>query len=302
MDLKGRRDIRDIFFDRLIERFENDQRIVLITVDMGAASFKNLTACSRRRFFNVGVSEANAISVSAGLSALGFIPVVYGITPFLVSRARAQLRHDISIGNRKIMLVGSGVGLTYPQDGPSHHTLDDIALIASLPGFKVSTPCNQNTTEKVLEDFFSDSKEGSVFVRLDKGLEPTFYESSVSDEVSNSAILRRSKSSHSIHEIVVTKTPDILVDLLDSKDSRDILYIHTIMIQNSSSLGDFLEKYKRVVVCDESDNFSGLSNFVRLALVNKNVEIVDKSSDVKFIQEKYSRRVLRAHYNMSRNV
>ncbi len=143
-------DIRDLFFENLIRKMKIDKKIIFLSVDMGSQTINQNYRFIKDRYFNVGVSESNAISVAAGLSRRGFKPFVYGISTFLFNRPRAQIRHDSVIGNAPINIIGSGNGLTYPQDGPSHHSVDDFMSLSSFPKSSLMIPFSKKSVEKII--------------------------------------------------------------------------------------------------------------------------------------------------------
>jgi len=106
-------DLRDLFFEELVQKMKDDKNTILLSVDMGSQIVNQNMDFIKNQYFNVGVSEANAISMAAGLSSRGNEVFVYGISTFIFNRPRAQIRHDSIIGNNPINIIGSGDGLTY---------------------------------------------------------------------------------------------------------------------------------------------------------------------------------------------
>lgn len=290
-------DIRDVFFESFLKRFELNDNMVFLTVDMGSATLKKLSSEAQKRYFNVGVSEANAVTVACGLASSGILPVVYGITPFLVSRARAQLRHDFSIGGKKMLLIGSGVGLTYAEDGPSHHSLDDISLIGSLPNFDVATPLEKITAEITLDQFLDEKRSESIFVRLDKGPAPALSKNCSNESIARSCLTIRRGDRQSA-EVHVTATPDIFNELIKTESPNDIVFVYSISASTIEEIQETLAVYSSVVVVDESDYRGGLSNIVRASIINSGTKLIDKSLRVDFVQEKHTRKELRKLYQL----
>ena len=163
-------DLRDAFFETLVELLVANEKIVLLSIDMGSHVIQHNRQLMGDRYINVGVSEQNAVSLAAGLSSQGYIPFVYGISSFLINRPRAQIRHDAVIGNNKINLIGSGPGLAYDLDGPSHHCLDDIQMMRTLPNIKVFSPFDAATA--ALAARAAVGSNCLTYCRLDKGTYP----------------------------------------------------------------------------------------------------------------------------------
>lgn len=167
-------DIRDAYFDTLLERMNHEPaKSMLLTVDMGARSLTLPHLTREANIINVGVSEQNAVTMAAGLSSRGVKTFVYGISAFLLNRARAQIRHDAVIGNNPVHLIGSGPGLSYDRDGPSHHSLDDIALMRTLPNTVILSPFDEMTAKLAVMCAFGETR--TTYCRLDRGDFPDLH-------------------------------------------------------------------------------------------------------------------------------
>lgn len=132
--------------NRIIELIEadaaGDPSVVFLTGDLGFSVVEPLQAALGDRFVNMGVAEANMISVAASLAAVGLRPFAYSITPFITSRCFEQIRNDLAYQRRAARLIGVGSGFSYGTLGPSHHGLEDAAIMASLPDVVVANPGN----------------------------------------------------------------------------------------------------------------------------------------------------------------
>lgn len=126
-----------------------DSRIVFLTGDLGFSVVEPLQAALGARFLNMGVAEANMISVAASLAATGLRPLAYSITPFISSRCFEQIRNDVVYQRRAVRLIGVGSGFSYGGLGPSHHGLEDANIMASLPELIVLNPANVSELDRV---------------------------------------------------------------------------------------------------------------------------------------------------------
>ena len=283
-------DIRDAFFEKFVELFKKDKKSILLSVDMGAKTLKENIDLIGDRVFNVGVSEANAVSVAAGLAAKGYKPFVFGIAAFLVNRARAQIRHDISIGNRRIGLIGSGPGLTYAEDGPSHHCLDDISMFRSFPSFTVMTPWNARSSILSAEAIFNEPN--SVYVRLDKG-KGYVDEKSQLRPLKNNCWLKEMKS----NTLVIT-VGTVIAHLEEEFKNFDILLILSIKKDLKEELGSVVNNYKEIIVLDESYDSSGIYSIVSEAVAEFSLTtLTNRTSKCLYVQEKWPRTELIKAYS-----
>lgn len=119
-----------------------DPSTVFLTGDLGYSVVEPLVPALGERFINMGVAEANMITVAASLAATGLKPYAYSISPFITARCLEQIRNDVCYQERAVRLIGVGSGYSYGTLGPSHHALEDATLMAALPGLIVLNPGN----------------------------------------------------------------------------------------------------------------------------------------------------------------
>src|SRR5262249_9793601 len=132
--------MRDAFVRTLTESVANDERIVALTADLGVKMFDELALRAPGRFVNVGIAEQALVGVAAGLSYAGKVAVAYSNAPFITSRAHDQVRVDVAFARANVKLVGVGGGVAYGYLGMTHHAVEDLALMRSLPELTVLTP------------------------------------------------------------------------------------------------------------------------------------------------------------------
>jgi transketolase len=168
--MSGPIDIRDAFFDEIYKIAKNDGNVVLLTADMGALSLERFRRDYPDRFINVGIAEQNLISAAAGLSLAGKKVFVYAIIPFVTLRCLEQIKVDLCVMNLPVTIVGTGAGFTYSSDGPTHHAIEDVSVMRSLPGMVIFNPSGQETAVIAAQNAYKAN--GPVYVRLDKGIWP----------------------------------------------------------------------------------------------------------------------------------
>lgn len=154
--------MRNAFVAKLTELARKDERIVLLVGDIGFGVFENFKREFPKRYFNLGIAEQNSIGVVSGLAKEGFFPIFYTIIPFLLYRPFEQIRNDLCINRRDALLVGVGAGLSYGALGPTHHALEDIGVMSTLPDIRIYTPSSPAMVGQSLE------------VAMTKGLGPSY--------------------------------------------------------------------------------------------------------------------------------
>ena len=281
------KDIREEFFELLVEKMIKDKRIVVLSVDMGSQTISKNFKYIKNRYFNVGVSESNAVSVAAGLSRRGFKPFVYGISTFLFNRPRAQIRHDSVIGNAPISLIGSGSGLTYPQDGPSHHSVDDFMALSSLPKSSLMIPFDKKSVKKIIDHCLE--KKTTNFIKLEKGISPSI----------------KFKYSNGFYFLIKDPKKWIISTGINIFDPQILNKYKNHSLANLSITGSFNElffkkyitDYKEIVVSDETFTYGGLYSHISTILsLTQDKKIINKTFLNRFVQEKHGRKILGEKY------
>ncbi len=136
--------MRDIIIDDIYTRLLKEKNLFFLSSDFGSPRLDRIRKDFSDRFFNIGIAEQNTINISLGLALEGNSVIVYGIAPFITMRAFEQLRVNLAIHsqlkNIDVTILGVGAGLSYDVSGPTHHCLEDISIINSLPFFSIYSP------------------------------------------------------------------------------------------------------------------------------------------------------------------
>ena len=134
--------MRAAFVEALVEIAEGDERVVLMTGDLGFMALEPFSERYPRRFFNVGVAEQNMIGLATGLAESGFIPFVYSIATFASLRGYEFFRNGPIAHGLPVRLVGVGGGFDYGSAGTTHHGLEDVGVMRLQPGLRVVAPAD----------------------------------------------------------------------------------------------------------------------------------------------------------------
>ena len=158
--------MRTAFVRTLSEMMRRDERIWVLTPDMGFSVLEPIKEEFPARFLNTGIAEQNTVGVAAGLALSGKKVYVYSIIPFVTMRCFEQVRVDLAYMQTDVKLVGVGAGVTYGAAGATHHALEDIAIMRSLPGMTVCCPGDPVEVETLIEQ--SAAFPGPMYIRLGK--------------------------------------------------------------------------------------------------------------------------------------
>ena len=132
--------MRDAFVEALSEAAARDNRIWLITGDLGFNVLEGFAERFPDRYLNAGVAEQNMIGVAAGIAMAGNIPFVYSLGNFPIVRCLEQIRNNVCYHDLPVRIVALGGGLTYGSLGYTHHSVEDLAIMKSMPGMQVIAP------------------------------------------------------------------------------------------------------------------------------------------------------------------
>ncbi|WP_248929426.1 transketolase family protein [Paenibacillus hamazuiensis] len=165
--------MRTTFIETLIDEAEQDERVFLITPDLGFSVLEKFQKKFPKRFLNVGIAEQNAIGIASGLALSGKIVYVYSIIPFITMRCFEQIRIDVAYLNANVRLVGVGAGLSYGPQGATHHAIEDIGLMRALPNMTVCCPGDPLEAREITKA--SINYKGPMYIRLGKNNEPRIH-------------------------------------------------------------------------------------------------------------------------------
>ena len=167
--------MRSAFAHEITSLAMADDRVVLLSGDIGNRMFDDFKSKFPDRFYNCGIAEQSMISLGAGLAMCGLRPVAYTIAPFVTYRCLEQIRVDLCYHELPMVLVGVGAGLGYAELGATHHSCEDIAMLRALPGMSVICPGDAHEVRAGLRGALQLS--GPAYLRIGKKGEPVVHPS-----------------------------------------------------------------------------------------------------------------------------
>ena len=249
--------MRNAFADEITNLSQEDERVVMLSGDIGNRLFDRFKEQSVERFYNCGVAEANMMGVAAGLGMSGLRPVVYTITPFTTTRCYEQIRVDVCYHRSPVIIVGTGAGLSYASLGPTHHSLEDIAILRALPGMTVFCPCDALELRGGLRAALQH--DGPVYIRIGKKGEPEIHKDIPNITFGKSLTMREGK------DVCILSTGNVMAltlqaaDVLDKQNlSTRVESFHTVKPLDEEILSHVFNKYKAVAVIEEHGMIGGL--------------------------------------------
>lgn len=158
--------MRATFARILSELAAKDDRVVLLTGDLGFTVLEPFRDKFPKRFFNVGVAEQNMVGVATGMAEAGMIPFCYSIGTFASLRPFEFIRNGPVLHNLPVRVIGLGAGFEYGTAGPTHYSLEDIGIMRTQPGLTVIAPADFEQAGAALNA--SWDLPGPVYYRIGK--------------------------------------------------------------------------------------------------------------------------------------
>ena len=159
--------MRDHFVAELRDLASEDERIVLLTGDLGFSILEGFRSDFPSRFVNCGVAEQNMIGLATGLAEAGYVPFVYSIATFATLRPYELIRNGPVAHGLPVRVVGTGGGFDYGHNGISHYALEDYAVMRAQPGMAVISPVDGDQARAALRA--TRDHERPVYFRIGKG-------------------------------------------------------------------------------------------------------------------------------------
>lgn len=253
--------MRIAFVSELEKIAQKDKSVFLLTADLGFGVFENYKKKFPDRYLNVGVAEQNMTGVAAGLALEGFHPIIYSIIPFATMRNFEQIRNDICYQNLPVVVVGVGSGFSYGPYGRTHHGLEDLAIIRSLPNISIFSPSDPVETAVVTS--LALKMKTPVYIRIGKAGEPKIHDGNINFKLGEIFKIKNGKN------IAVLATGNIISEVLKASDilkkngiEISIFSVPTIKPMDAGYLMGILKNYSFVFTVEEHSIIGGLGTAI----------------------------------------
>ncbi|MGP1392618.1 MAG: transketolase family protein [Candidatus Cryptobacteroides sp.] len=265
----GKKDTRSGFGAGLYEAGKADKRVVALTADLkGSLKMDKFAEEFPDRFFQCGIAEANMIGTAAGLAITGKIPFAGSFAEFVTGRVYDQIRQEVAYGNTNVKIASSHAGITLGEDGATHQTMEDIALMRALPGMVVINPCDYNQTKAAT--IAAAKYAGPVYLRFGRPAVPNFTPEDQVFEIGEAIILNEGKdvtlfaTGHLVWEALKA------AEILESKGiCAEVIDIATIKPLDEEAVVLSALKTRAVVVAEEHNSAGGLGELIAGVLGRK---------------------------------
>lgn len=258
----GKKDTRGGFGAGLHEAGKVNPDVVALTADLiGSLKMNAFAKEFPERFIQCGIAEANMVGVAAGLAITGKVPFVGSFAEFVTGRVYDQIRQEVAYGNTNVKIASSHAGVTLGEDGATHQTMEDIALMRALPGMVVINPCDYNQTKAAT--LAAAEYAGPVYLRFGRPAVPNFTPEDQVFEIGKALCMNEGTdvtifaTGHMVWEAIQAG------ELLEAEGiSAEIIDIATIKPLDVEAVVASAKKTKAVVCAEEHNMCGGLGELI----------------------------------------
>lgn len=270
--MKQYSDTRDAVFGELYSLALGDPKVTLLSADTGALMFKEFKQNIPEQFYNVGVAEQNAMSLAAGLALSGRRVFVFGITSFVTLRCYEQIKIDICSMELPVTILGMGTGYVYSEDGPTHHMIEDVALMRALPKMTIWSPSDYVLTASAVH--LAYETPGPSYIRFDKGPFNPIYEPGCSDFKDGLSVVRQGQTVTVVATgIMVNQACKAAEELKKDGIEVRVIDLYRLKPVNSELLTGLLKDARRIITLEEHTVCGGLGSIVSQILVENGIAL-----------------------------
>jgi transketolase len=281
---------------------KKDKRVVFVGSDLGAGVLDNFKKEMPDRFFMEGVSEAHIIGMIAGMAMNGKIPYFNTIATFLTRRAYEQVFIDVAMDKLPVRLVGSGGGLVYAPLGPTHLSIEDIALMRLVPNMTVVAPADSVEMAKLMPETLN--YPGPMYIRLGKGGDPIVTDKNSPFVIGRTVPIQKGKDVLIIPTGITLKLAiEANRELYQKGISAAILHMPTVKPLDIKAIIEYARPVSAIITVEEGVISGGLGSAVAEVIIESDLNFCRKFKRIGLpdgVPDKYgSQNSLMEYYNIT---
>jgi transketolase len=260
-------DFRDAFFEGLYALAKKDKDIYLLTADFGAPSLDKFRKDLKKQFINVGICEQSMVNVSAGLALSGKKAYCYALMPFVTLRCYEQIKVDLCIMNLPVTIIAVGAGYGYASAGPTHHALEDIAIMRALPNMTILSPSDAIMAHAF--SGFSYKMKGPLYIRLERGKSSQIYRKRLPDISKGFNLIKNGSDLLLLATgTMVERALEVSRELESRSIKAGVIDLYRIKPVDRESLLAVFKKTKRLVTIEEQILNGGIGSLISEILID----------------------------------
>ena len=258
----GKSDTRSGFGVGLVEAAKANPNVVGLVADLTPSlKMGDFAKQFPERFFQCGIAEANMCGVAAGLAITGKVPFIGSFAEFVTGRIYDQVRQEVAYGNTNVKIASSHAGITLGEDGATHQTMEDIALMRALPHMVVLAPCDFNQTVEATKA--AAEYNGPVYIRFGRPSVPIFIPEGQKFEIGKAYVMNEGKDVTILSYGHLVWPALQAAELLEKEGIiAEVINVATIKPLDTDTILASVAKTGCCIVCEEHNRAGGLGEAV----------------------------------------
>ena len=254
--------MRKAYGEALVEIGLRFPEVVVLSADVSNSDFSFMfEATYPERFFNVGIAEPAMVDVAVGLANGGKVPIANTFAFLFATRALEMVRTHLCFGGANVKLAGAYAGLSDSFDGPTHHSITDLAILRSLPNMTIVVPADPLGVHRLLPQVVA--WPGPVFFRLCRNEVPQIFSEEYQPEIGKGIVLRDGQDLTLITcGVIVGRTLQAALELEKMGLSARVVEMHTIKPLDTDLIVRCAEETGALVTIEEHSIIGGLGGAV----------------------------------------
>lgn len=295
----NKQNCRVVYGETLVELGHKDERIVVLEADLGKST---MTCLFERelpeRHFEMGIGEANMVSVAVGLALSGKIAFVNSFAVFAAGRAYDQIRVSVAIGKTNVRVIGSSCGISDFGDGATHQSIEDVAIMRAIPNMTVLSPADGIETRKMVQALVAH--QGPAYMRINRNEVPDVTDEDQEFKIGRPTVVREgSDVAVFAHGYMVYKALQAAETLAQEGISLRVVNVSTLKPIDEAAIKALAEGVKGVVTVEEHTIVGGLAAIVSFVLRNSSIPLEAVAVQDCFGQSALSYEELLDHYGLT---
>lgn len=258
---------RAAYGEFLVEKGAARRDLVVMDADLsGSTKTKGFAQAYPERFINCGIAEQDLMAEAAGIALSGYVVCASTFAMFATGRAYEIIRNSIGYTHANVKVCATHAGITVGEDGASHQTFEDIALMREIPGMTVVNPADAVSARKLLDEVVDT--DGPAYVRLGRSGVPVIYGDDADIKVGKANTVREGT------DVTIIATGIMVADALEAADelaakgvSARVIDMHTIKPIDSDAIIKAAADTGKIVTAEEHSVIGGLGSAVAEVLV-----------------------------------
>jgi transketolase len=256
------KDPRKTFGEAVIEAAGKNPDVVVLSADSSSGSgLGDFPKKYPERHFEFGIMEQGVIGFASGLATTGKIPVFAAIAPFVTARPYEMFRNDLGYMKQNVKVVGRCAGLTYDQLGFTHHSLDDVAIIRTIPGVTILSPGDPVTIKKAVHAMIEHA--GPCYMKIGSPKMPVLYDDNIDFRLGKAIVISEGRDVALIGTgTVLSKTVAAAKLLEEAGVSVRLIDLHTIKPLDRDVILSASREIGKIVTVEENFIAGGMGSAI----------------------------------------